>query len=153
MKPATGILTRILQTSSDSKLVFVRFTAGAIFLSEGIQKYLVVSLLGPSYFRDIGFVHPMFWSYFTGTFEIVCGLLVIAGLFTRIAAVPLLTIMVTALFTAKLPVLIHKGFLSFLQVYRIDFALTLLVLMLLIYGGGRWSADLRILRPRGETNH
>jgi hypothetical protein len=57
-----SILTRILKTSNDSKLVFVRFITGAIFVSEGIQKYLVVSLLGPSYFMDLGFGHPMFWS-------------------------------------------------------------------------------------------
>lgn len=146
MKPASGILTRILKTSDDGKLVFVRMIAGVIFVSEGIQKYLVVSVLGPSYFQDIGFGHPMFWSYFTGTFELVCGLLVIAGLFTRVAAIPLLTIMITAYITAKLPVLITKGFLSFAQVYRIDYALILLIIMLLIYGGGKWSADLRILR-------
>jgi uncharacterized membrane protein YphA (DoxX/SURF4 family) len=146
MKPPSGIMTRILQTSDDGKLVYVRMIAGVIFVSEGIQKYLIVSLLGPSYFQNIGFGNPMFWSYFTGTFEIVCGLLVIAGLFTRIAAIPLLTIMITAYFTAKLPVLIDKGFLSFAQVYRIDYALTILLVMLLIYGGGRWSADLRILR-------
>lgn len=150
MKPATGILNRILQTSGDSKLVFVRFITGTIFVSEGIQKYLVVSLIGPSYFRELGFGHPMFWTYFTGTFELVCGLLVIAGLFTRIASIPLLAIMTTAFFTAKLPVLIHKGFLSFAHVYRIDFALTFLVIMLLVYGGGLWSADLRILRSRNK---
>ncbi len=146
MKPSKGIMTRILQTSNDGKMVFVRMIAGVVFVSEGIQKYLVVSLLGPSYFQDIGFGHPMFWSYFTGSFEIVCGLLVIAGLFTRIAAVPLLTIMITAYFTAKLPVLLDKGFLSFAQVYRVDYALTILIIMLLVYGAGRWSVDLRILR-------
>ncbi len=95
----------------------------------------------------------MFWSYFTGTFEIVCGLLVIAGLFTRVAAIPLLTTMITAYFTAKLPVLIDKGFLSFAQVYRIDYALTILVAMLLIYGGGRWSGDLRILRSLNNRSN
>jgi len=146
MKPSKGIMTRILQTSDDGKMVFVRMIAGVVFVSEGIQKYLVVSLLGPSYFQDIGFGHPMFWSYFTGSFEIVCGLLVVAGLFTRIAAVPLLTIMITAYFTAKLPVLLDKGFLSFAQVYRVDYALTILIIMLLVYGAGRWSVDLRILR-------
>lgn len=146
MKPSKGIMTRILQTSNDGKMVFVRMIAGVVFVSEGIQKYLVVSLLGPSYFQDIGFGHPMFWSYFTGSFEIVCGLLVVAGLFTRIAAVPLLTIMITAYFTAKLPVLLDKGFLSFAQVYRVDYALTILIIMLLVYGAGRWSVDLRILR-------
>lgn len=150
MKPETGILTKILQTSDDSKLVFVRIITGVVFVSEGIQKYLIVSLLGPSYFQNIGFINPMFWSYFTGTFEIVCGLLVISGLFTRLAAIPLLTIMITAFFTAKLPVLMDKGFLSFAQVYRIDYALTILIVMLLIYGGGRWSADLRILRSRNK---
>lgn len=153
MKPASGIMTRILQTSDDGKLVYVRMIAGVIFVSEGIQKYLIVSLLGPSYFQDIGFGHPMFWSYFTGTFEIVCGLLVIAGLFTRLASIPLLTIMIIAYFTAKLPVLIDKGFLSFAQVYRIDYALTILIVMLLIYGGGRWSADLRIHRSLNNSNN
>ncbi|MFZ2341101.1 MAG: hypothetical protein WAW07_15435 [Bacteroidales bacterium] len=87
MKPPSGILTRILQTSDDGKFVFVRMLTGVIFVS------------------------------------LVYGLPVIAGLFTRLAAIPLLTIMITAYFTAKIHVLTDKGFFSFAQVYRVKEAM------------------------------
>ena len=148
MKTPTSLKTRILNTENDSKLIFIRIITGLIFISEGIQKYLIVSMLGPSYFKEIGFGHPMFWAYFAGAFEISCGLLILIGLLTRLASFPLLAIMVTAFFTTKLPLLVDKGFLTFAHEYRIDFSLTLLLILLIIYGGGKWSADLKILKAK-----
>jgi len=148
MKTLTGIKTIILNTENDSKLIYIRIITGLIFISEGIQKYLIVSMLGTSYFEEIGFGHPMFWAYFTGAFEISCGILILIGLLTRLASIPLLTIMITAFFTTKLPLLLDKGILTFAHEYRIDFSLTLLLILLIIYGGGKWSADLKILQSK-----
>jgi uncharacterized membrane protein YphA (DoxX/SURF4 family) len=107
---------------------------------------LFPEVIGTGRFLLIGFSHPAFWAYFTGTFEIICGTLVFFGLFTRMAAVKLIIIMITAFVTTKWPILINKGFWAMAHEYRTDFAMTLLLLYLLIYGGGGWSADLKIIK-------
>lgn len=47
---------------------------------------------------------------FTGVVELVCGALIIAGLFTRFAIVPLILTMIVALISIKLPILLGYGF-------------------------------------------
>jgi len=145
MKTESGIKTKILSTGNDKKIIFIRLIVGLIFISEGFQKYLIVNILGPAFFKEIGFINPMFWAYFTGAFEIVCGFLILIGLFTRLASIPLLIIMITAFITTKLPILTSKGFLTFAHEYTTDFSLTLLLTLLFIYGSGKWSIDLKIL--------
>jgi len=139
-------LTRIVKTENDSRSVFPRLIVGLIFLSEGIQKFLFPELVGTVRFETIGFSNAAFWAYVTATLEVVCGLHILLGLFTRLAAIPLLIIMITAFLTTKLPVLINKGFWAMAHEYRTDFAMTLLLLYLLVYGAGRWSVDLLIFR-------
>ena len=126
--------------------ILIRIVVGLIFLSEGIQKFI---LAGPGVdrFTKIGFSHPSFWAYFTGSFEVVCGILILIGLFARIAAIPLLIIMLVAFVTTKIPILIKKGFWSFAHEYRTDFAMTLLLILLLIYGGGNHSMDRKLSHP------
>lgn len=151
MKTGDAIITKILDTGDDSKIIFARIITGLIFISEGIQKYIIVTMLGPAYFAEIGFGRPMFWSYFTGTFEILCGILILIGLLTRLASIPLLIIMATAFFKTKLPILFSDGFMTFAHEYRIDFALTLLLTMIFIFGAGKWSADSKILNSKNQT--
>jgi putative oxidoreductase len=144
-KSVAGYL--LIGTSNDPRPVIVRLIVGLIFLSEGIQKYLFPDLLGTGRFEKIGFTDPAFWSYFTGAFEIICGAFVLAGLLTRYASIPLLIIMITAFITTKWPTLIHKGFWPMAHEYRTDFAMTLLLIYLLIYGSGKWSVDSAISGP------
>jgi uncharacterized membrane protein YphA (DoxX/SURF4 family) len=130
----------ILKTNNIPTLL-IRLAVGLIFLSEGIQKYLYSSSLGTGRFEKIGFADPAFWAYFTGAFEIICGILIIAGLLTRLAAIPLLIIMIVAFITTKYPLLLNKGFWAMAHDYRTDFAMTLLLIYLLINGGGNYSLD------------
>ena len=148
MKTGSGLKWNILHTENDSKIIFARIITGLVFISEGIQKYAIVSMLGPAYFKEIGFGHPEFWAYFTGAFEIVCGILVLIGFLTRLASIPLLIILIGAFFKANLPLLLNKGFLTFAHEFRIVFALVLLLILLFIYGGGKWSVDLRLRQQR-----
>jgi putative oxidoreductase len=131
----------VLNTLNDNKTIIVRLVVGLIFLSEGIQKFLFPDLLGTGRFSRIGFANPAFWAYFTGTFEVICSTLILIGLLTRIASIPLFIIMVTAFITTKWPIFIDKGFWSMAHEYRTDFALTLLLIYLFISGSGRWSVD------------
>jgi putative oxidoreductase len=138
----------LFNTDDDKRAILIRLTVGLIFLTEGIQKYLFPDLLGIGRFLTIGFSHPAFWAYFTGTFEIICGTLIILGLITRLASIPLIIIMITAFITTKIPILLHKGIWPWAHEYRTDFAMTLLLLYLLIYGAGRWSIDSKITNIR-----
>jgi putative oxidoreductase len=97
---------------------------------------------------------------FVGVVETVCGLLVILGLFTRLAAVPLIIIMIVALDSTKLPILLGRdvwifhlaqdirrtGFWSMMHEARADLTMLLGCLYLLIVGAGRWSLDALLRR-------
>lgn len=133
-------MNRIIRTDNFPTLI-IRLVVGLIFLSEGLQKYIVPEIVGTGRFTKIGFSNPAFWAYLVGSFEIVCGILILLGLITRLATVPLLVIMLVAFITTKIPTLIHKDFWSFAHEYRTDFAMTLLLIYLLIYGGGNKSID------------
>ena len=147
METKKGIKTIILNTVNDNRTILPRLIVGLVFLSEGIQKYLFPELVGTGRFEKIGFADPDFWAYFVGTFEIICGTLVLIGLLTKLATVPLLIIMMTAFVTTKWPILINKGFWTMAHEYRTDFAMTLLLIYLLIYGAGKWSVDSKISNP------
>jgi len=136
-------MIKLLKTS-DTPALLVRITVGLTFLAEGIQKFLFPELLGTGRFAKIGFSNPSFWASFTGTFEIFCSIFILLGLFTRIAAIPLLIIMIVAFITTKYPILTDKGFWSFAHEYRTDFAMTMLLIFLLTYGGGNHSLDSKL---------
>jgi len=131
----------VLNTVNDNRVIIIRIIVGLIFLSEGIQKFMFPELDGTGRFEKIGFANPAFWAYFTGSFEIICGSLVLMGLLVRMAAIPLFIIMMTAFVTTKWPILITKGFWAMAHEYRTDFAMTLLLIHLFIYGAGSLSFD------------
>jgi len=131
----------ILNTVNDNRSILPRIIAGLVFLSEGIQKYLFPELVGVGRFEKIGFANPEFLAYFVGFFEILCGLLVLLGLLTRVAAIPLFIIMMTAFVITKWPILMDKGFWTMAHDSRTDFAMTLLLIYLFIYGAGKFSFD------------
>jgi putative oxidoreductase len=136
----------IFGTVNDNRSFLPRLIVGLVFLSEGIQKFLFPELAGAGRFEKIGFANPEFLASFVASFEIVCGTLMLIGLSVRIAAIPLLIIMMTAIVTTKIPILVEKGFWSMAHEARTDFAMTILLIHLLIFGSGRWSIDSRIIK-------
>jgi uncharacterized membrane protein YphA (DoxX/SURF4 family) len=119
----------------------VRLIVGAVFLSEGIQKFLFPDELGVGRFTKIGIPAPEFMGPFVGVVEIVCGGLVLVGLITRLAAAPLVIDMVVALLSTKLPILLGDGFWKMAHESRTDWAMLLGSLFLLWVGAGHWSLD------------
>jgi len=139
MKSNNGFISFFFKNEVDSRTLLVRLVVGFIFLTEGIQKYLFPELLGTGRFLKIGFSDPAFWAYFTGAFEIICGALIILGLLIRLASIPPFIIMLVAFVTTKWPILMDKGFWAFAHEYRTDFAMTLLLVYLFLYGASRWT--------------
>jgi uncharacterized membrane protein YphA (DoxX/SURF4 family) len=139
--PKTKLRGILLNTVIDNRSLIIRMIVGFIFLSEGIQKFLFPELVGSGRFEKIGFQNSDFWAVFVAIFEITCGISILIGFFTRVASVPLLIIMITAFITTKLPILAEKGFWTMAHEYRTDFSMTLLLIYLIVYGAGNWSAD------------
>jgi len=121
----------------------VRILVGWVFVSEGIQKFLFPAQLGVGRFQKIGIPSPHLMAPFVGTVEIVCGTLLLIGLFTRLAAIPLLAVILVAIATTKIPMLAKTGVWSMLHEARADFSMLLGLLFLLITGAGSLSLDAR----------
>lgn len=144
-------LGRLLATRAPRATILVRVAVGAVFLSEGIQKFLYADTLGVGRFAKIGIPFPALTAPFVGVVEIVCGALVLAGLGTRLAAAPLVGVMLVALGTTKVPILLQKGFFAMAHEARTDWAMLLGLLFLIAVGAGPWSVDGRA-QPRTTTS-
>ena len=135
-------------TAAPASTVLIRAVVGCVFLSEGIQKFLYPAEIGAGRFAKIGLPAPEFLGMFVGSFEIVCGAAVIAGFFTRLAVIPLIIIMLVAIFSTKIPILLEGGFWKMAHESRTDFSMLLGSIFLLINGAGVWSLDARVNRRR-----
>ena len=140
----------LLSTNAPAATALIRLMVGAVFLSEGIQKFLFPAEVGVGRFAKIGFESPEMVAQFVGVFEIACGTLVLLGFATRLAVVPLIVTMLTALASTKLPILREQGFWKMAHEARTDWSMLLGSLYLLWVGGGRWSVDARLAGSAAE---
>jgi len=138
--------SEIPRSSAPAAVILIRVMVGWVFLSEGIQKFLFPAALGAGRFAKIGIPDPQFFGPFVGVVEVVCGTLLIAGLFTRLASIPLLIDILVAIATTKVPMLSKAGFWGTVHEARTDFCMLLGLIFLLIVGSGALSFDARLLR-------
>lgn len=161
MNAATNEWRNILfGTRAPGWSILVRLLVGlVVFFPEGIQKLAFPEILGAGRFERIGIPYPDLLGPFVGVVETVCGALVIIGLLTRLAAIPLIIIMIVAIVSTKVPILLgHEfwifhlpklaryGFWSMAHEARADFCMLLGSLYLLLEGGGKWSLDTLLAR-------
>lgn len=145
-------------------IAIIRLLVGWVFLVEGILKFLLPDELGVGRFTSIGIPSSQVMASFVGIVEIVCGALVLLGLFTRLAAFALLIDIAVAILSTKVPIwlghgywrftlpkLKHYGLLSMLHEARTDFSMFLGLVFLLIIGAGSWSLDARLWRSRNKS--
>jgi uncharacterized membrane protein YphA (DoxX/SURF4 family) len=135
------MLKKNLQTENTKTTIIIRLIVGAVFLSEGIQKFLFPAIRGAGRFEKIGLPFPEFLGTFVGAFEILCGAIILIGLITRLASIPLIIIMLVAFTTTKSEVYLEKGFWELLHGSRTDWSMLLGSIFLLIKGSGNWSLD------------
>jgi len=134
----------LLRTNAPRATILIRLLVGAVFLSEGIQKFLFPAALGVGRFIKIGIPAPQFFAPFVGVVEIVCGALLIAGLCTRLATIPLIIDISVAIVTTKIPMLSKSGFWSMAHEARTDYCMLLGLVFLLLVGSGPFSIDQRL---------
>ncbi len=142
-EPTHSYWLKIIRPAWRSRAVLlIRLAAGLIFLTQGILKYIDPNM-GVNRFTKIGFPHPYFTAHFVGAFEIICGFLLLLGLVTRLAAIPVLIVIGAAIATTKIPELSrpNQGFWFMVSDARADFAMLMSLLFLLRTGAGAWSLD------------
>jgi len=135
---------RITATDNRSTTVLIRFMVGFIFFTEGFQKFLFPQVRGAGRFEQMGMPAPEFLSYFVASFEVVCGALILLGLLTRLAAIPIIFIMLVVIIMTRLPILINENFWVMMYISKIDFAMLIGAVYLFIEGSGRWSVDRKL---------
>ncbi|MBF9317147.1 DoxX family protein [Mycobacteroides chelonae] len=142
----------LTQTSAPAAVILIRFYVGLIFLCEGILKFLRPDTLGTGRFNKAGIPAPAVLTNLDGTLEIVCGILLLAGLVTRLAAAPMIVNMAGALLITKTPILTGdaalfpkaSGWWDFIHESRTDLAQLCGSIFLLIVGAGAYSLDAAI---------
>jgi putative oxidoreductase len=138
-----AIMTRddLIPLSHAWAALLLRILVGWVFLTEGIQKFLFPAALGVGRFAKIGIPWPHVTAPFVGVVEIACGILLLVGLVTRFAALPLLIDISVAIATTKIPMLLHQGFWPAMHEGRVDFCMLVGLVAILCIGGGRISCD------------
>jgi putative oxidoreductase len=114
-------------------IILIRVIVGLVFLIEGILKFTQPGELGVGRFAHIGFPLPGLLAPLVAVVEIVAGTALLLGLYAGDAALALLTVILVAILTTKIPILLghpfcrfepaklnHYGFLSFLHEARTD---------------------------------
>lgn len=128
-------------------LALVRLAAGLVFVMHGWRKVQAGPAAVAESFAGLGLPLPMVSSLLATAAEFGGGLLLIAGLWTRLAAIPLAFTMLVAMVTVHLA----QGF--FLpQGYEYTLTLLAVCVGLALAGGGAPSVDawLRSTKERGQ---
>jgi putative oxidoreductase len=133
--------TTFKKEQSDILLLFIRVAVGSFMLTHGIGKFENLFSGGEIKFGDpigVGVVPSLVLTVFA---EVFCSILLIVGLATRLAVIPLIVTMATAVFVIH----INQGFAK-----QEMAALYLLVYVtLFVTGSGKYSLD-RLIREKNN---
>lgn len=147
--------------TGSSSILFLRLMAGGVFFWEGILKFVYPNQ-GVGRFTKLGFPFPAALANFIGTAEIIGGLLILFGLFTRIVVLFFIGEMIVAILSTKISLYLGTsplppppappkiGLWAVLHEIRSDYAQTITCLFLFIEGAGRLSLDAALKKIRSS---
>jgi len=90
----------LVKRTDSAALLLARLTVGVLFVSTGWGKVNNLAKV-TDFFTELGIPMPGFNAVLASYTELVCGALLVIGLASRLAAVPLVITMVVAIVTAK----------------------------------------------------
>lgn len=147
----------LVASKADRSVILIRFFVGMIFVIESVLKFMRPEALGAGRFAKVDIPFATLTANLDGAFEIGCGALILVGLATRLAVLPMIVDMVGALTTTKVAIFwggapLYKGehgLWDFLHESRLEWAMLCGSLYLLIVGSGGWSIDGRLAKRSG----
>ena len=146
-------------TDGPKSTLLLRLMAGGVFFWEGLLKFVYANQ-GVGRFTKLGIPFPHFTANFIGGLEIVGGLLLLAGLTTRLIAIPFVAEMIVAILSTKIslylgtsplplpPAAPQVGFWAVLHEIRSEYAQMLTVMFLMVNGPGKWSLEAILRKTR-----
>jgi len=149
--------------TGQSTILIIRLMTGSVFFWEGILKFVYVNQ-GVGRFTKLGFAFPETTAHIVAVGEIVGGLLLIFGLFTRIVAFYFIIQMIVAILSTKISLYLgtsplpappappKTGIWAVLHEIRSDYAQILTCFFVLIEGAGRRSVDFVIATSKKVYN-
>ena len=149
-------------TDGPTSIVLLRLMAGGVFLGEGVLKFVYTNQ-GVGRFTKLGFPAPHFTATADGWFEIIGGILLLSGFWTRLIALPFIIEMLVAMASTKIPLYLgtsplplppvppQVGFWAVVHEIRSEYAQLLTCAFLLLAGPGRWSIDALLARRRKDS--
>ena len=143
---------KILQSNAPAATILIRLLVGVVFFLEGIKKFLFVAQWGAGRFARIGIPDPQFFGPFVGYVEIIFGFLLIIGLLTRVASIPLIIDISVAIISTKVPILLKQGIWPAEAEARTDYSMLMGLLFLLMVGAGVLSIDARLASGQRRGN-
>src|SRR5215470_9111241 len=153
-QPMSKIISWLINPPTDGpkSTLLLRLMAGGVFFWEGLLKFVYANQ-GVGRFTKLGIPFPHLTATLIGGLEIVGGLLLLAGLSTRLIAIPFVAEMVVAILSTKISLYLgtsplplppappQVGFWAVLHEIRSEYAQMLTVLFLMVNGPGKWSLD------------
>lgn len=149
---------RLHKHSQDLSLFLLRLWLGQEFLYAASQKWLL-GLQPPDWFAQLDFPWPLTWLtpslnwLAAGVGELVFGLALVAGVFTRTSAMALLFITWVAVYTVHFDL----GWAGWRQIeteqgngFKVPLMIGLMLLVLVAQGAGRWSITAVLHRHRNR---
>lgn len=134
------------------EIIFIRLMAGAVFLWEGILKFVYPNQ-GVGRFTKLGFPFPEMTAHSIASIEIIGGTLLLLGLFTRITSFYFILQMIVAVLTTKVALYLgtsplplppappKEGIWAVLHEIRSDYAQIMCSVFLMLVGPGIKSLD------------
>ena len=146
-----GGFTPLIATRAPAAVVLIRLYVGLVFACEGVLKFHASSTsLGTGRFYKAGIPAPDVLQHLgRESLKSAAGSLILVGLLTRLAAVPMIIDMLGALLITKLPIFWghaplfrgEHGWWDFIHEARVDLAQLCGSLFLLLVGAGAYSLD------------
>lgn len=143
-----GRLTSILEKGTWLPLLLARLSVGSVFVVSGWGKLHNIPKV-VAYFTDLGIPMPEVQARFVAMTEFSCGSLILIGLLTRLASVPLTITMIVAILTAKMGDIGGVSDLLGLD----EFLYIVFFVLLIIRGAGPISVDAVLSRLCRDKKH
>ncbi len=143
MKILIGKLRQILSKLDNLILLLLRITLAYGFYKPATMKWNDITAIA-DWFASMGYPLPLLNAYLAGITEMAGVILLALGLGTRLISIPLIFVMLVAIFTVHFA----NGFEAGNNGFEIPLYYLLMLFCLIVYGAGKYSIDYLISKKK-----